>query len=482
MSPNINTSSITKPICNIDAEKSVLGAMMLSKLACSTAIQMLKVDDIWLDKHKVIFNRCVELAKENINIDIITLAEALSNKKELASAGGTVYLMELSNFVPSAQTIVKYCLIVKEKSILRQTKYLLEKSLNDIHYSTQDVGGRYDYKDPHEILNDVEAEISFIHNDLRSMNKTVRDISEISKEMFLNIEKAIIHKNSLIGIPSGFTKLDEIMGGFQKTNLYVIAARPSMGKTAFLLSLVRNIGLANAGNVAVFSLEMSSIQLGMRLLSAETGISQMDLARGKIKQTTYENQLNTVTMSLDKISKWKLIIDDAAGLKINDFKLRCRDYKKEFNIDIILCDYMQLFRADKAETREREISIISQTMKIVAKELDIPIVALAQLNRATESNSNKVPELRNIRESGSIEQDADFITFIHRPEYYGINQDEFGNSNIGKAELIIAKHRNGPIGMVEVGFDKSTSNFYNIVENYSAYKNEDKPIQESAGF
>jgi replicative DNA helicase len=284
-------------------------------------------------------------------------------------------------------------------------------------------------------------------------------------EAIAQIEKAKNQKEGLSGVPSGFTALDRITSGWQRTDLVIIAARPSMGKTAFVLSMAREMAVGHNKSVALFSLEMSSIQLVTRLIAAETELGSQKLKSGRLEDWEWEH-LNRKISSLDKAP---IFIDDTPALSIFEFRAKCRRLKMQYDIEVVIVDYLQLMTAgsDSRGSREQEVSMISRSLKAIAKELNIPILALSQLNRSVESREGKRPQLSDLRESGAIEQDADLVLFIHRPEYYGITEDDSGNSLLGVAEIIIAKHRNGATGDVHLSFKKELAKFSDMENQFN---------------
>ncbi|MBW6537882.1 MAG: replicative DNA helicase, partial [Mariniphaga sp.] len=319
---------------------------------------------------------------------------------------------------------------------------------------------------------DVDDLIDFSESSLfqvaeRNIKKETVPIKPVLNEAILLIEKARQRKDGLSGVPSGFTALDRITSGWQKTDLIIIAARPSMGKTAFVLSMARNMAVEHNRATAIFSLEMSSIQLVNRLIAAETELGNDKLKTGRLENYEWEH-LNRKISALEKAP---IFIDDTPALSIFEFRAKCRRLKMQHDIQVVIVDYLQLMTAgsDNRGSREQEVSAISRSLKAIAKELNIPILALSQLNRSVESREGKRPQLSDLRESGAIEQDADIVTFIHRPEYYGITEDDSGNSLIGVAEIIIAKHRNGATGDVHLAFKKELAKFSDMETNFGAF-------------
>ncbi|MDD4144886.1 MAG: replicative DNA helicase [Prolixibacteraceae bacterium] len=317
---------------------------------------------------------------------------------------------------------------------------------------------------------DVDDLIDFSESSLfrvaeKNIKKETVPIKPVLNEAILLIEKARNQKDGLSGVPSGFTAIDRITSGWQKTDLVIIAGRPSMGKTAFVLTMARNMAVEHNRSVAVFSLEMSSIQLVNRLIAAETELGSEKLKTGRLENYEWEH-LNRKISALEKAP---IFIDDTPALSIFELKAKCRRLKMQHDIQIVIVDYLQLMTSgsEGRGSREQEVSNISRSLKAIAKELDIPILALSQLNRSVESREGKRPQLSDLRESGAIEQDADIVTFIHRPEYYGITEDDSGNSLLGVAEIIIAKHRNGATGDVHLSFKKELAKFSDMETSFS---------------
>jgi replicative DNA helicase len=317
---------------------------------------------------------------------------------------------------------------------------------------------------------DVDELINFSESSLfkiaqGNIKKETVPIKPILNEAIQQIEKAKNQKEGLSGVPSGFTAMDRITSGWQKTDLVIVAARPSMGKTAFVLSMAREMAVAHNKSVALFSLEMSSIQLVTRLIAAETELGSQKLKSGRLEDWEWEH-LNRKISSLDKAP---IFIDDTPALSIFEFRAKCRRLKMQYDIEVVIVDYLQLMTAgsDSRGSREQEVSMISRSLKAIAKELNIPILALSQLNRSVESREGKRPQLSDLRESGAIEQDADLVLFIHRPEYYGITEDDSGNSLLGVAEIIIAKHRNGATGDVHLSFKKELAKFSDMENQFN---------------
>ena len=440
-----------------EAEISVLGAMMLDKGAVGKAIEMLETESFYYDAHQKIFDTMCSMFERSINIDIYSVAEELHRRKLLDAVGGTYYLSEINNSIATAANIDYHSLIVQEKFLKR----LLIKSSGQILTNC--------YEDSRDALEEIDlAERLIFEIADKRFNRSYMTIDKLAQDAYQHISMLKDRsKLGAFGIPTGFTYLDELLaGGFQKSDLIIIAATPSMGKTALGLSIARNIAVEYKIPVGFFSIEMSAIQLVIRLISAEARIDQQRIRTGKLGHEEMSKILN----NLGRIAKAPIVIDDSPSLNIMEFRAKCRRMKAEHNIQAVFIDYLQLIHPPKAESREREISIISRSLKQIAKELDIPIIALAQLNRLVEARKDKRPMLSDLRESGSIEQDSDVVIFINRPEQYGIKTFDDQSSTENKAEIIIGKQRNGPVGTVVLAYLKDYARFENL-----AYENIEPP-------
>ncbi len=433
-----------------DAEMAVLGAIMLDKAALSKAMEVLEPNSFYQEKNRKIFEIMVWMSERNITIDIVSLGEELRRRSVLEGIGGTFYLAQINQNTPTAANIDQYARIVQEHALKRQ---LIEASSNILSRC-------YDQStDALDEIDKAESEIFRIAE--QRLRKSYVGMGKLAKDTFATIASMVNGDNSeLLGIPTGFAKLDDMLGGLRRSDLLIIAARPSMGKTALALSIARNVAMEANVPVAFFSVEMAAEQLSMRLLSAEARINAFKLITGKISQ----NDLPHLAQKMDKLAKAPLFIDDSASLSVLELRAKCRRLKAEQNIGVIMVDYLQLMHAPtaKGESREREISSISRSLKQIAKELNIPVIALSQLNRGVEARADKRPMLSDLRESGSIEQDADIVMFVHRPEHYEITNYDDGQPTAGTAELIIGKQRNGPIGSVRVAYLKEYARFENL--------------------
>jgi replicative DNA helicase len=443
------------PPHDIDAEKAVLGAMLLDKHAVPVAIELLQPDYFYSTANEKIFATMVELYSKNTEIDVITVREELKKKGYLDNIGGSPYLNELVTSIVSSANIEAHAQIVAEKYMLR--RMIISMSSN-IHRC-------YDnHEDAFSLIDDIEKEI-FKVSEARLKRSVVPMQQAITKTMEM-LEKLHGMRGGVTGVPSGFTDLDKLTGGFQKSDLIIIAARPAVGKTAFALSLARNAAVKYQYPVAIYSLEMSQQQLLIRLLAAEAKVDAQRLRTG----TLPEEEWRKISTTVGKLARAPLFIDDTPALSILELRARSRRLKTEHNIGMIIVDYLQLMQGPpNAESREREISSISRSLKVLAKELDIPVIALSQLRRAVEEHSDKKPMLSDLRESGALEQDADVVIFIHRPELYGIETfTDSGESTKNVAEVIVGKQRNGPTDTVKLTFIRENARF----ENYRKYVSE----------
>lgn len=435
-----------------DAEKSVLGALFLGRSAVSKAVEILKEETFYSEVNKVIFKSVLNLYEKNKTIDLLTLAEELKLNGQLESVVELNYLVELSNYTPSILNIENHSLIVFEKFLRRKvietTSNILESSFDE----SKDILVEIDVAEAEMFK---IAEMRFI--------KSYSDIKKKLMDTYVLIQQLKNRDpNSLAGVPSGLVELDKLTGGFQNSDLIIVAARPSMGKTAFALSVARNVAVTYNMPVAFFSIEMASTQIILRLISQEAKVDQQKLRTGRINDVEDARVVN----ALGTLNDTKLFIDDSSSLTVMELRAKCRRLKTENNVRMIIVDYLQIMQAPKAESREREISIISQSLKQIAKELDIPVMALAQLNRSIDGRTDKRPVLSDLRESGSIEQDADVVMFLNRPEVYNKEKYDDGLPTEGTGEIIVGKQRNGPINTVRVAFVKDFARFENLAYSY----------------
>jgi len=435
----------------IDIEEAVLGAIMVEKDAVIIASEILKPECFYKESHQIIFKSIQDLSTRLEPIDLYTVTEELRRQGKLEEVGGASYIANLSSSVGSAAHLEYYSKIVAQKYIQRE----LIRVATEIEKRSYE-----DAVDVNELLDFSEMELFKVAEG--NIKSDTQPINNIVINAFKQIEEAGKRKNGLSGVPSGFTALDRLTSGWQKSDLIIVAARPSMGKTAFVLTMARNIAVNHEVPVAFFSLEMSNIQLATRLLVAESGLPSEKIRNGKLTQ----DEWTQLTVKTKQLADAKIFIDDTPALSIFELRAKCRRLKAQHNIGIVIVDYLQLMTgpSETKGNREQEVSTISRSLKAIAKELDIPIIALSQLNRSVEiRGGNKRPQLSDLRESGAIEQDADVVVFIHRPEYYG-QTDINGISSLGLAEIIVAKHRNGAIDDVNLKFEKELARFTDWTE------------------
>lgn len=426
-----------------DLEEAILGAVMLEKGAFDKIVEIIKNPEMfYVAAHQKVFTACMSLADKTLPIDILTVVQELKLTGDLELVGGAFYVSKLTNIVASTANIEAHAKIVLQKYVQRELIKMSGEVITDAFEDTTDV---------FDLLDDAEQKLYKITNNY--LKSDYDDIVSAMTESIDRIDKLREQKDDMSGVPSGFSQLDKITYGWQPSDLIILAARPSVGKTAFALNLLRNAALhpTKPTPVAFFSLEMSSSQLVNRILSAESGIDLEKISRGKMEDYEY-TQLQT--RGINRLSKAKIFIDDTAALNIFEFRAKARRLVSKEHVGMIIIDYLQLMSGskDRNGNREQEISGISRNLKVLAKELNVPIIALSQLSRAVESRkeSNKVPQLSDLRESGAIEQDADMVMFIYRPEYHNIENNEMGESMEGLTEIKIAKHRNGSLGDVKL--------------------------------
>ncbi|TCT24601.1 primary replicative DNA helicase [Melghiribacillus thermohalophilus] len=436
------------PPHNIEAEQAVLGAIFLEPEAIVTASETLLPEDFYRTSHQRIYEAMLNLSNKGEPIDLVTVTTALSDAKMLDEVGGVSYLSDLANSVPTAANIEYYAKIVEEKSTLRRL----------ISAATNIVKAAYDEEDIEQVLDDAERSVLEVSN--RKNTGNFKNIKDVLIDVYDNIEKLHHHDNEITGVPTGFKDLDQITSGFQKNDLIIIAARPSVGKTAFALNIAQNVAIHAQENVAIFSLEMGAEQLVMRMLCAEGNIDAQRLRTGRLESEDW----GKLTMAMGSLSNAGIFIDDTPGIKVSEIRSKCRRLKQEHGLGLILIDYLQLIQGSgrSRENRQQEVSEISRSLKALARELNVPLIALSQLSRGVEQRQDKRPIMSDIRESGSIEQDADIVGFLYRDDYYNKESEK---ENI--IEIIIAKQRNGPVGTVELAFVKEYNKFVNLDRRYS---------------
>ncbi|MFN0083587.1 MAG: replicative DNA helicase [Ferruginibacter sp.] len=425
-----------------DLEEAILGAIMLEKAAFDTVVEILKPECFYVEAHQKIYKAMQSLQIKNLPIDLLTVVEELKFKEELEFVGGPYAVTKLTNVVVSSANIEAHSRIVLQKFIQREL----------IRISGEIIGEAYeDSTDVFDMLDTAETKLFEITNN--HLRKNFDDIATVLVKTINRIEEMRNRQDEMTGVPTGFPSLDKLTYGWQPTDLIILAARPSVGKTAFALNLARTAALHPTKPTAVgfFSLEMSSSQLVQRILSAESEIWLEKIARGKLEE---HEMKQLYKKGIEKLSKAPIFIDDSAALNIFELRAKCRRLKNKHNIGIIIIDYLQLMSgsADRNSNREQEISKISRDLKGLAKELQVPIIALSQLSREVEKRKegNKIPQLSDLRESGAIEQDADMVMFLYRPDYYDVTTNEMGESNKGETYVKIAKHRNGSLDTIKL--------------------------------
>ena len=445
------------PPQNIEAEQAVLGAMLIDKEAIAKATEVLSADDFYREAHRVIFSAMLELYNKNEAVDMVTVTEILKRDNKLEDIGGIAYITSLANVVLTAANVKYHAEIVAEKSVLRQLVRVSNEIAAMGYEANEDVG---------TLLDTAESRILEISN--RKKKNDFTAINDILMDSVQSIESLLQNKGGLTGLPAGFADLDKLTSGLHPSDFIILAARPSMGKTALALNIVQNVALrahkvigGEPRSVAFFSLEMSKEQLVNRMLCAEAGIDSQRLRVGEMHDEDWTHLWD----ACDTMSRAKIYIDDTAGITAMDMRSRARRLKAEHGLDLIVVDYLQLMQGsgkrNNSGDRQQEVSEISRSLKALARELDVPVLALSQLSRSVESRQVKRPMLSDLRESGSLEQDADIVAFLYREDYYN---PETGSRH---TELIIAKHRNGPVDTVNLFFQKQFTKFVGFTKRES---------------
>lgn len=445
------------PPQNIEAEQAVLGAMLIDKEAIAKATEVLSADDFYREAHRVIFSAMLELYNKNEAVDMVTVTEILKRDNKLEDIGGIAYITSLANVVLTAANVKYHAEIVAEKSVLRQLVRVSTEIAAMGYEANEDVG---------TLLDTAESRILEISN--RKKKNDFTAINDILMDSVQSIESLLQNKGGLTGLPAGFADLDKLTSGLHPSDFIILAARPSMGKTALALNIVQNVALrahkvigGEPRSVAFFSLEMSKEQLVNRMLCAEAGIDSQRLRVGEMRDEDWTHLWD----ACDTMSRAKIYIDDTAGITAMDMRSRARRLKAEHGLDLIVVDYLQLMQGsgkrNNSGDRQQEVSEISRSLKALARELDVPVLALSQLSRSVESRQVKRPMLSDLRESGSLEQDADIVAFLYREDYYN---PETENKH---TELIIAKHRNGPVDTVNLFFQKKFTKFVGFTKRES---------------
>ncbi|RAL23389.1 replicative DNA helicase [Thermoflavimicrobium daqui] len=435
------------PPHNIEAEQAVLGAILIEPSVLIMVNERLRAEDFYRQGHQKLFQVMNDLAQKGEPVDLVTLTAELQDRKWLEEVGGVAYLTELAGIVPTAANVDYYAQIVEEKATLRRL----------IRTATQIAASGYSGgEDVADVIN--EAEKSILEISQRRVRGGFIPIGDVLMQSFEQIESMYNSPKGLKGTPSGFVDLDRMTSGFQKSDLIILAARPSMGKTAFALNVAQNVALRAGQTVAIFNLEMSAQQLVMRILAAEANIDAQAFRTGNLKEEDWEK----LTMAIGALSEAPIFIDDTPGVTVFDIRSKLRRLQAEHGLGLVLIDYLQLISGRGVDSRQQEISEISRSLKLMAREFDVPVIALSQLSRAVEQRQDKRPMLSDLRESGSIEQDADIVAFLYRDDYYN---EESEKKNI--AEVIIGKQRNGPVGKVELLFLKNYNKFLSLeVKNH----------------
>ena len=430
------------PPHSAEAEKSVLGAAMLSKDALFDVMEVVKPADFYDENHKEIFQAMIDLNRKNAPVDALTVAEELKKRNSLEMVGGRAYIASLSSMTPTTSNAMEYGRIVAEKASVRRLIETADDIVTKGYDGTMDANQMLDY-----------AESGIFEISQARQKGQYSHIRDVLVENLAIIDRAEQMDGGLTGITTGFSKLDEMTSGMQKSDLIILAARPAMGKTAFALSLARNAAVKGKASVMIFSLEMAKEQLTQRLLSMESKVDLQTLKTGHLERRDWDD----LNVALDILSNSNIHIDDTAGISIMEMKSKCRRLKAEAGLDLVIIDYLQLMNPEgKADSRTQEISVISRNLKLLARELDCPVLVLSQLSRAPEQRTDHRPMLSDLRESGSIEQDADIVIFLYRDEYYNKEDTE----KPGECEVIVAKHRSGPTGSVDVAW----------IERYTQFK------------
>ena len=439
----LETASFKLPPQNIEAEQSILGGVLIENDALNTIVEFLEDGDFYREAHQKIFKSMIALSEKNEPLDLITLTNELKKRKELEEIGGASYLASLVESVPTAANIAHYAKIVKEKSILRK---LISTATEIVTQSYQEG------KDLEDFLDEAEQAIFRISEN--QVRPAFYPIKEIVKESFKVIERLYEKKELITGVPSGFKDLDRKTAGFQNADLVIVAGRPSMGKTALCLNIAQHAAITTKIPTAIFSLEMSKEQLAIRMLCSEARVDSARLRSGFLSESDWPK----LTMAAGALSDAPLFIDDSAAISVLELRAKARRLKADRGLGLVIVDYLQLMRGRSGvERREQEISEISRSLKALAKELNIPVIAISQLSRKAEDRPGRRPQLSDLRESGAIEQDADVIIFIYRDEVYNPDSDQRG-----QAEVIIGKQRNGPTGKVDLSFLSEFTTFKDL--------------------
>lgn len=450
---NTENKDLKLPPQNIDAEKSVLGALMLDKDAIIRVANLIRLGDFYKDIHNLIYETMLDLYEKREPIDVLSLSNRLEEKNQLDAIGGSSYLATLVNTVPSSSNIVHYAKVVQKKSTLRK---LIETASEIVEL------GYREEEDVEKLLDQAEQKLFAVSQ--KYIKQDFIPIRSILEAAFNRIDELHKGDHQLRGIPTGYPDLNNILAGFQKSDLIILAARPSIGKTTLALDFARKIAVKEKIPIGIFSLEMSSDQLIDRMLAAESGVDLWRLRTGRLKSGEGDNDFQRIGEAMGVLSEAPIFIDDAGSANIMEIRTMARRLQMEHNVGMIIIDYLQLMegRSSGGDNRVNEISEISRSLKQLARELNVPVIALSQLSRAVESRSPQVPKLSDLRESGSIEQDADIVMFLYREDR---EKPDTPNKNI--VEVHIAKHRNGPVGKMSLYFDEASTTFKSLERVHS---------------
>lgn len=458
--PIIKPSTIELPNA-YEAEKALLSALFLDNSKIGQALEYITDEHFYDKRNALIFKAMLSLYSQGIGFDHIIIANHLGN--QLETIGGMDYLIEVTDYLPNVSNVAYYAKIIYEKSVLRELIFASQE-IADICYA--------DTLNTEEVLNLAEKKIFNISTKKTEGYKSLNDIGDEIKDLVYNLKR---RDTVITGLPTGFVDIDKLLNGFQRGDLIILAARPSMGKTAFAINIATNMAIRGNYSIGIFSLEMTYRQIAMRLLSSISGVPFYKIKSGHLNTDEWESFVKAI----DRARKFRIYIDDSSLLTSLDIRTKARKLKIERNIDFLIIDYLQLIEGVKRENRVQEVSEISRSLKILAKELNIPILALSQLNRGVEQRDNKRPMMSDLRESGSIEQDADIVMFIYRDDVYNKkSKDEEKNT----AEINIAKHRNGPTGTIELTFHKDTTTFRNFTPEEEADEFYKKNVIEREDF
>ena len=428
---------------NLEAERCVLGSILINNSTFNVAAELVKADDFYRDAHRRVFNKIIGLSERGQAIDLVTLREELERTGDLEKIGGPAYISALADGVPRSTNVAHYAQIVKEKSTLRNLIHSANKIVSNA-YAAED--------DADDVLDRAQREIFAIAED--RIHSGFVSMEELVKDGFETVERIQAQKGLVTGVPTGFADIDRMTAGLQPADLVIVAARPSMGKTAFALNIGLHVGTAGERTAGIFSLEMAKEQIFMRMLTAEANVDAHRLRTGMLSDTDW----SSLSDALGRLGQARIFVDDTPGISVLEMRAKSRLLKETHGLDLVIIDYIQLMQGrGRFENRTQEIASISRSLKGLAKELNVPVVALSQLSRAPEARADRRPQLSDLRESGALEQDADVVMFIFREEMYDQKPE-----NDGVAEIIVGKQRNGPTGTVKLAFLKQYTRFANL--------------------